>query len=325
MNESPSKRRKTSPITSVTIPPPSTPKRPLSRDRWLPPPSFMSPTIASIARFNPNLLLQSTSAENKLSGPNGNQTHGSGDERHTESNVGKKILIGSPTTAQKNNEVGSENFATSISNSIEEAGMRPLSPTAISQVDGVPVGPIIVSKMADLDLMLSKQHAIVFAQELRASPPAASEDQESIAHSVLNNQSGRSAEASMAEPINQIKSDVKQIPGQLDEQEPQLPYTPSKIPIGDSEPRLPSTPSQLGLEPPPSPPKGLLLSSPIRRGKRKRRSELNPSPLKPKDLESAETIEKPYKSNLGPRILVNNPQPCVSIGSLCRNNGFKSK
>ncbi|KAH6678380.1 hypothetical protein B0J14DRAFT_582567 [Halenospora varia] len=67
MDESPSKRRKTSPTTSISIDVPATPSRipVLRRDagKTLPDrPSFASPTRASIARHNPQLLNRPSSA-----------------------------------------------------------------------------------------------------------------------------------------------------------------------------------------------------------------------------------------------------------------------
>ena len=49
------------------------------------------------------------------------------------------------------------------------------------------------------------------------------------------------------------------------------------------EPELPLTPTQLGLEPVPNPPKGLLSSSPSRRASRRKGAKLKSSPLKPRD------------------------------------------
>ena len=234
------------------------------------------------------------------------------------------MVNGNTVAAIKNGELGSENFTASIRNPMDGASMQSLGPTVISQVDAVSVGSRRTSLAVDVDPPLSKQLATSLAQELRASP-AASETHEDLVHSTLIDQSGRGAEKPIVEPIKQTSNHDNQNSGQLDEQESQLPYTPTKVPFDDAEPRLPSTPTQLGLEPPPSPPKGLLLSSPNRRGKRKRRSEPNPSPLKPMDLRSAEKVEKPYISNLGPRILVKNTQPTLPIVLPYRKNGVESQ
>jgi len=51
----------------------------------------------------------------------------------------------------------------------------------------------------------------------------------------------------------------------------------------DGDPELPATPSELGLEPRPEPPKGLLFSSPPKKGERRRRGVHRSSPLKPKE------------------------------------------
>ena len=79
----------------------------------------------------------------------------------------------------------------------------------------------------------------------------------------------------------------------------------------DGEPSLPSTPVHLGLEAPPQSLKGLLFSSPIRRTK-KGTSVARSSPLKPSDP----ATERPASSvnlplfNLGPRVFIaKTPRP----------------
>lgn len=76
MDDSPAKRRKTSPTTSIAIDAPTTPSRiPVPRrDGEKPPtnrPSFASPTKASIARYNPQLLNRPSSSGAGLETPKG--------------------------------------------------------------------------------------------------------------------------------------------------------------------------------------------------------------------------------------------------------------
>lgn len=52
---------------------------------------------------------------------------------------------------------------------------------------------------------------------------------------------------------------------------------------GPEEPELPPTPTELGLEPPPERPKGLLFSSPSRRARKRKGTSVKSSPLKPRD------------------------------------------
>ena len=67
---------------------------------------------------------------------------------------------------------------------------------------------------------------------------------------------------------------------------------------GPEEPELPPTPTELGLEPPPERPKGLLFSSPSRRARKKRGTSVKSSPLKPRDPPP----EKPPESGPIPRL-----------------------
>lgn len=64
------------------------------------------------------------------------------------------------------------------------------------------------------------------------------------------------------------------------------------------EPELPPTPTELGLEPPPERPKGLLFSSPSRRARKKGGSSVKSSPLKPRDPPP----EKPPDNVFSPRL-----------------------
>lgn len=325
MDESPSKRRKTSPITSIATSTQNTLKRLLNRDRRLSTPirpSFMSPTKSSLARFNPNLLLPSVSAENKLLWPNSSQIYGSGDGYPIGSNIGRKIVNGSPTAAQKNADLEPENLATCIRGSMKVATAQQFGPIIVSQ-DEVSTETKDISPV-NPDSLFSKQDANLMSQELRASPPVGSEAEGRIASVVRDDQPEQIVEERFAESLDQTGNDNVQIPSQLNEQEPQLPYTPTKNQIDKAEPRLPSTPIQLGLEPPPSPPKGLLLSGSIRRSKRRWQSEAKSSPLKSKVLQSVECNEETYISKLGPRIPVVIMQTSIATELKSRKHRIKS-
>ena len=81
---------------------------------------------------------------------------------------------------------------------------------------------------------------------------------------------------------------------------------------GDGEPSLPSTPSQLGLEPPPEKPKGLLFHTPSKRPHRKDRLTKKTSPLKPRDPLPQPAAPTDYlpTSKLGRRVFIDSvPKP----------------
>ena len=132
-----------------------------------------------------------------------------------------------------------------------------------------------------------------------------------LAQGTVNEMSGQEQAPNMVERSNDAAE--SEVPGAraMEQEEFDLPSVPRSLENGvthetrtgeDGEPRLPSTPTQLGLEPPPEPPKGFLLSSPSRRPKRKIRNTAKSSPLKPRSSATEEvTVDGQERSSLGPR------------------------
>lgn len=316
----PPKRRKTSPIHSLNPIESHTSTRPASQDgpRSTPiRPSFMSPTKASLARFHPHLLPPPPSVDNNSARSSDGQIQCIGDEHRPESNMGRKMVNGSPTALH-----GSKRMAADTEELVEEADLA-LPGSTVNGTAGVPY--IISPKKSrtpleePLNTRQSKANEVLDTRtsppeqynspHLRASPAEAVGDGEQVTHDRLDVQMVPPLQPSISERTNPTIDGEKELE-QTIEEEPGLPYTPTKSMVDNAKPRLPSTPSQLGLEAPSSPPKGLLLSSPSRRPKRKIRSHARSSPLKP-GTSTAET-EVVHVSSLGPRIPVANPQPSVA-------------
>lgn len=308
------KRRKTSPIHSLGPVESHTSTRPASQDgRHSTPirPSFMSPTKASLARFHPNLLPPPPSADNKTGRSDGRRSQSIGDDQRPESNVGRKMVNGPPTALQQ--KVGSRGTVADTGDLIEGADLPLSGSTTGAMEDGTYATPQKRLRAPVEEPLSARQFKVKTIQDPRASPPEAVEDGEQFTRDPLDVQlpprlqddiSGR-AVPTIDEGENEIEHAI--------EKEPVLPYTPTKPLLESAEPKLPSTPSQLGLEVPPSPPKGLLFSSPSRRPRRKKRSDAKSSPLKPA-VPSA-VAEVAQTSSLGPRILVANPQPSTAAQS----------
>ena len=144
----------------------------------------------------------------------------------------------------------------------------------------------------------------------RASPPQAATEAESP-QDTLERSMGQEQVYSLAEGRESLVGAELINPRSNERAAYELPSTTRLLGIGmspererdeDGEPRLPSTPTQLGLEPPPEPPNGLLLSSPRRRPKRRIRTSAKESPLKSRIPATSETVVDSQKeSSLGPR------------------------
>lgn len=146
-------------------------------------------------------------------------------------------------------------------------------------------------------------------QDLRASPPEAARDGEQISLDADPVQKPPGSQGSISEHINTTIDTIENEKEQADGREPGLPITPTKNVLEGAEPRLPPTPSQLGLEAPSSSPKGLSFCRPSRKLKRKKRSQVKSSPLKPRDPSPVmKSVENPPPSGLGPRIPVTSTQ-----------------
>ena len=300
--ESPSpKRRKTSPSTSLDVNMNRTSIRPPNRDRRSVTPSrasYLSPTKASLARFHPNLLPSSTApATRRLS------SRGSQGPSNTPSSVidgAQGPVNGIDTTARP----VTPPRATTPS-AVE--GNRPVNGgSPIQNIElfggGLSTAPRRRSR-TPLRYAPATKRAVF---DTRASPPAAMEtDSARVMH---NEEPGRKHLPQSAEILNLAAEEACRPGSALEEFE--LPTTSRTsgngaapgVAIEDGEPRLPSTPTQLGLEPLPEPPKGILLSSPSRRPKRKTRASTKSSPLKPRKSGTEEVVvDTQEQSNLGPR------------------------
>ena len=294
MDSSPSKRRRTSPSTSIAVTVENTTLGPLpqdgassSRRRS----SFMSPTKASLARFHPSLLPRAKSAEAPR--PVNVEIHGS-------------IEQDSAASGRTN---GAEVFVAGTASEQLESGIN-----GVEKSHGLLVTPRRKSPSPGESSAWTKRGLSVMSPVPRASPP-----EEARQKGTKDDGTNGGQQQPVAEIAGIGNSGITVVP---DSQNSQLPSTPkqrerlvptSGMGIGeDGEPSLPSTPSQLGLEPLWEKPKGLLFSSPIRRSRRKGRSSAKSSPLKSLDPLPKNSTQKQKSStaNLGPRRYIgNNPTP----------------
>ena len=111
-----------------------------------------------------------------------------------------------------------------------------------------------------------------------ASPPAAAKERADVAQDIVDSQTEQELQDGAAGRPGGIANLEKAV-DLSDQVEPE-------------EPDLPPTPTQLGLEPAPERPKGLLFSSPSRGAKRRKGSGVKSSPLKPRDPPPEEKPEK---------------------------------
>ena len=291
MDSSPSKRRRTSPSTSVAVTVENTefglsPQNgPNPSRRRL---SFMSPTKASLARFHPSLLPRAKSAEPPRRVSKG--LYGTIEQSPVAAG-GTKNTIGHVAGTTRNRlELGS--------NGVEKEQEPLATPRRRSQTPEE--GNASTAQV---------QYSMI--PDPRASPPEEARDEGAAANGTNGGHQEPVQEVAdtgmTAVPDSQI-SRHQSTPTQRE------PYVPtSGMGIGnDGELTLPSTPSQLGLEPPWEKPKSLLFSSPSKRPRRKGRSSAKSSPLKPPDNPPEHPNQQPKSSiaNFGPRRYIENtPKP----------------
>ena len=311
--ESPSpKRRKTSPSTSLEVHANSTSTRPQSRDGRATTPfraSYLSPTKASLARFNPNLLPSSSTAGTRR--PNSRGSQGLDITQSSEVNGAQVFADGTYTAARPVSPsrdmplVGTE-----ISGRVNGG-----SPTQNIQSvgEGLSTAPRRRSRTPGRYSSPRKRASY----DTRASPPEAAMETDP-AQGTLDELRRQEQAPNLAESSNSTAETAQMGPlGTAEGEDLELHTIPRPFEgvapgIGrndDGEPRLPSTPTQLGLEPPPEPPKGILLSSPSRRPKRKTRASVKASPLISRGSATKEIIvDSQERSSLGPRIYYSNLQ-----------------
>lgn len=292
------KRRKTSPSTSVPNNGQNTQTRPISQDgeqsssRRA---SFMSPTKASLARFNPNLLPRSNASE-----PQRPRSQGSDGER-----LGTRGVVNGNT--QQDTRARLEEPRNTLDRlsavSANGQGLR-ATPRRRSRTPGNDHTPVRSTRP-------------LFVPNPRASPPEeAREAQNGLeatnaeGQALLPRQPNTSGQFVVANGASHAS------------QTPNSPSTPlhGGLPRAtsgmdfneDGEPSLPTTPVHFGLEAPPESPKGLLFSSPSRRPKRKKKGTAKSSPLQLVDaaLVRPISISSAPLPNLGPRLFIaKTPRP----------------
>lgn len=153
------------------------------------------------------------------------------------------------------------------------------------------------------------QLQVIVERDPRASPPEDAREKEKTFPDTVPVDNASGSQDTISEHVNSMIDTIENEIEQADGSEPVPPFTPTKNVLKDPEPRLPSTPSQLGLEAPPSPPKGLPFINPRRKLERKKRSKVKSSPLKPRAPSPAmKPVENPSVSSLGPRIHVTSTQ-----------------
>ena len=294
MDSSPSKRRRTSPSTSIAVTAENTYFDQIPQNGATPNKrrlSLMSPTKASLARFYPSLLPRAKSAEPPR--PVSREKHASI----------KKHTVGEGATNRTRVYIAGAALE----------GLR--SPTnGMENGHGLLVTPSRRSQMPGDGNESIDQDQSMMNSEIRASPP-----EEVRYEGTAVSDTNRGQQDPVADALDMKTTGVTIIP---DSQNPQVPSTPTQraacVPtsgmgIGeDGEPSLPSTPSQLGLEPPRERPKGLLFDSPSKRLRRKGRSTAKSSPLKSPAVipEHSMQRQKTPVASLGPRrYIANTPKP----------------
>lgn len=306
MDTYPSKRRKISPFTSILVTPSDAPKEPAYQPgEHAPRQTSFSSTQAKLTSLDPNEVHPPAPFTDSL------QKQQNGSIPHTASKSFQESTNSSTFCENEDSSQPDLRYNTEAERLAACAELPDSSAIAASGRNGiVPESGMLrrPSPEANPHSFPEKYQAAI-AEEPRASPPASDVDKASPS-SQLEESSLKPVEQDQSAHVANGTSTVGQhVPEQEPSvgPEPQLPFTPTKQSIDVLEPRLPSTPSQLGLEPPPTPPKGLASAVSPRRLRKKRQIVHKSSPLKLGDLNSIDKTDKvPYVSNLGPRVPVVN-------------------
>ena len=301
MDSPPLKRRKTSPLTHLSITPQDRQTRLESQDGERSAQgraSFMSPTKASLARFNPSLLAPSNASD-----PERPQSQGSNRER-------SKIRGGL-------NGLTSQITQADVAEPASTAERTTGAPLLSTNGQGLHAALRRRSRTPGQQSTSSNNTQLLPLPSARELLPAEARGQGNRGHAT--DPEGQSP--LLLPPLTRVEvTGTNGAPAA--NESTRLPSTPthSGIPgqrsgMGfseDGEPSLPSTPIHLGLEAPSERPKGLLFSSPNRRSKRKETTATKSSPLKPKDagpshsLKTSDSISR----SLGPPIYISSvPRP----------------
>ena len=301
MDSPPTKRRKTSPLTHLSITPQDSQTRLGSHDGERRPKgraSFMSPTKASLARFNPSLLPPSNASD-----PERPRSQGADSERH-------KIQGGTNGLTPQIRRAG-------VAEPAGTTEKTTATPFSSANGQGLRAAPRRRSRTPGKEYTPMKDAQLLPFPNSRVSLPTESRAQD-------NGVPATSPKGQAPLPLPPLTGlQVSTTDGALPASEsPHLLSTPThrRIPghrsgMGfseDGEPSLPSTPVHLGLEASAERPKGLLYSSPYRKSKRKEKTAKKSSPLKPSNNgpEPCVATSKSVPSSLGPPIYIPSiPQP----------------
>ena len=295
------KRRKTSPLTHLSITPQDSQTRPESQDGERSSKgraSFMSPTKASLARFNPSLLPPSNASD-----PERPRSQGADSEKF-------RIRGGTNGLTPQISRTG----AAEPANTTERTIAAPF-PSANGQ--GLRAAPQRRSRTPGKEYTPLKDTQLLPFPKSRVSLPAEARGQGNGVHAT--NPEGQPPLPLPSLTGEQVSTTNGAPPAS---ESPHLPSTPTHRGIPgqrsgmgfseDGEPSLPSTPVHLGLEAPVERPKGLLFSNPNRKSKRKETTATKSSPLKPNDTGPSPSMKtsKSVPSSFGPRIYISSiPQP----------------
>ena len=262
MDETPPKRRKTSPTTSAPVGSlytdgenhsgngrPTTPSRA----------SYMSPTRASLARFNPEIAMRLSAQPMKAQRKN--------NPVETTALQDGSVSRLKPTPLRSAGSHDNDLAKTQLPGEMVEQGAWPdrspqspgrmsASPRRRSRTPGRPASP--------LKVVSGNHSATISAPVSNIEPTKITDEAASIVNAHVE---------STLPAITVAQSGIQS----ADTRHPELPYA--------GEPELPPTPVQLGLEQPAERPRGIDSSSPgSRKGKRRgERSPVKSSPLKPAD------------------------------------------
>ncbi|MCJ1392202.1 hypothetical protein MMC18_005069 [Xylographa bjoerkii] len=284
MDHSPSKRRKLSSNTSIFANDASNYRtQPIQDNDVLPrtqrQASFLSPTKASLARFNPNLLPRPKPARegtqwSESASKIANKQHGEKTSRSSDGLNPVALRSKTPTSSPSRLATRLRASTTSPYRDSISLGREPFdTPKRRYRTP---------SRMSSV----AKTLPISSAAIIPASPPRPAQESEEGAQTKVCEQLEFERQANAAHPL---QSELAPRPQNGKQRE-----------MKDREPELPLTPTQLGLEVAPEPPKGLLYSSPSRRLERRNGSSVKSSPLKPPDPPLATFVHGPLGEEPAP-------------------------
>lgn len=294
MDSSPSKRRKISSPT-FAVDAPNTAGLPSALNGQITTPtraSFLSPTKASLARFNPGLLPRPRSAGNEAQRPGSQESAGSGQavtiRRSRSAHGGRAQVNGKgrlsepPTPARDGEQKADARTGASTKRAVTASPGRTLG-------GGLAAAPRRRSQIFGQASPPAKAFKPVKEPVIPVSPPDAAKEDQEVAQETIDGQLERELQGSTGRRSTRFAPANEQLNASEN--------------VDQGEPDLPPTPTQLGLEALPEAPKGLF-SSPSRRPKRKQSSGVKSSPLKPRDSPPKILSKKPRRSSTRIKALV---------------------